>query len=99
VLLYADGRIRNELALHLQRLPEGDYYPGLLLVPWPVTFGCGELRSWHLQLYHNDTRLVWTSARKPLRPENAAEKKGVPGEVRLDEPLHLKPGDVLRIHV
>ena len=78
---------------------EGDYCVGvpIMLPQWIGYMGFGEFMGHWLELYLNDTRLRWTSHTEPLRPENAAEKQAYQAEMRCDQPVHVKPGDVLRV--
>ena len=87
-----------ELRYACKDVPEGDYRVGLkVLSPDRSYFGVGEQVTYQLELHHKDTRQLWTSCTEPLRPQNAAEKISYQVEVRMDKPVHLKPGDVLRL--
>jgi hypothetical protein len=87
-----------EIRYACKDVPEGDYCVGLkVLSPNKSYFGVGEQVTYQLELHHNDVRQVWTGCTEPLRPQNAAEKISYQVEVRLDKPVHLKPGDVLRL--
>ncbi len=88
----------DELRYACSGLPEGDYCVGLpVLSPNRSYFGVGEEVSYQLEIHHNDDRQAWTGYTQPLRPENAAEKVSYQSELRLDNPVHLKPSDVFRL--
>ncbi len=97
VHLYGRDGYSNEMRFSCKDLHEGNYYPGVKLdVPWDSYFGIGEQARWQLAIYANDTRLAWGSYSEPLKPEGAANYQA---EVRVDQLVHLKPTDVLRIAV
>ncbi len=96
--LGGNRKIRNELRYSCTGIEEGDYLLELpILCGWPSYFGAGEGAIGQLDLYQNDTHVRWTGEGEPLRPENAAEKNRYQDQLRLDQPLHLKNGDALRI--
>ncbi len=91
--------LHQELRFSCAQVPEGDYYVGVAVIPqpWINYLGYAEfLGSW-LHLYHNDTRLPWTSHTEPIKPEGAAEKNLYQAEMRRDRLVHIRPGDILRV--
>ncbi len=76
-------------------VPEGDYYLDL-----PVAcrdyLGFDEGLPDRLRLYHNDRPLAWQGHTFPVKPAGALIKDYVANLVARD-PIHLKPGDALRI--
>jgi len=90
---------KTQLQFPCREVAEGGYYVGLpvMLSQWHGYVGFGEFMGSCLHIYLNDTRLPLTSHTEPLRPENAAEKSLYQAELRCDQPVHVKPGDVLRV--
>jgi len=90
---------RTQLQFPCGQVPEGDYYLGLLTMMelWHGYLGFGEHLGIWVQLYVNDTRVLWTSHTEPQKPENAAEKSFYQAELRCDRPVRVKPGDVVRV--
>jgi hypothetical protein len=76
--------------------PEGDYYIGQLIL-CDRFFDMGEGHYQCVQIYLNDTRLTWTSHTLPRKPENAAEQNRYQAELRVENPVHIKTGDTLRL--
>ena len=76
--------------------PEGDYYIGQLIL-CDRFFDMGESHFQSVQIYLNDTRLIWDSCTLPRKPENATEQNRYQSELRVEKPVHLKPGDTLRL--
>ena len=96
--LGGNPKIRNEVRYSLKDIAEGDYCLGVsMMAGWPAYFAMEEGVNGCAFLYVNDTRVVWTGAGEPLRPQNAAEKNMYQDQLRVDQPLHLKPTDVLRV--
>ena len=96
--LWGSPGIRTELRFACKDVPEGDYYLG---APMFVTWGYFTMGEWMwggMGLYQNDNRVIWTSYTEPLRQEKASDG-GYHAEMRVDKPLHIKPGDILRIVV
>ncbi len=88
--------IRAELRYPCKDVPEGDYYLGVPMVqPWGY-FSIGEGLWGCMALYQNDTRVLWTSYTEPLRVEKAATGD-YQSEMRVDKPVHVRPGDILRM--
>ncbi|MBM3474613.1 MAG: hypothetical protein FJX75_15220 [Armatimonadetes bacterium] len=90
---------RTELRFPCDGVAGGDYHVGFLAMrqQWDGYVGFGEhLANW-LQVYLNDTRLIITTHTEPQRPEDAAEKNLYQAELRCEGPVHVKPGDVLRL--
>jgi hypothetical protein len=76
--------------------PEGDYYIGQLIL-CELFFDIGEGHHQSVQIYLNDTRLTWATHTLPCKPENAAEQNRYQAELRVGQPIHIKPGDTLRL--
>jgi hypothetical protein len=76
--------------------PEGDYYIGQLIL-CDRFFDMGEGHYQSIQIYLNDTRLTWDSCTLPRKPQNAAEQNRYQAELRVEHPVHIKPGDTLRL--
>ncbi len=93
--LGSEPPLGNQLRWIVQA-PEGDYCIGQLVMA-DRFFDIGEFRYQALQIYLNDTRLTWTSYTLPRKPENAAEQNRYQAELRVGQPVHLKPGDTLRL--
>jgi hypothetical protein len=96
--LGGNRKARNELRYTCKDIVEGDYSLGMSVIcGWYSYFGVGEGAEGQIELYRNDTRVLWTGEGEPLRPQNAAEKNNYQDQLRMDQPMHLKTGDVLRI--
>jgi len=91
--------MKTEVRWTCRDVPEGDYYVGLLMLQDEYAgYLCfSEHYIWQAQLYHNDSRVLWTSHTGPVRPEKAADQRHYQAEMRADEALHVKPGDTLRV--
>ena len=66
-----------------------------MVQPWGY-FSIGEGLWGCMALYQNDTRVLWTSYTEPLRVEKAATGD-YQSEMRVDKPVHVRPGDILRM--
>jgi hypothetical protein len=76
-------------------IPEGDYHLDLP-VAWRDYLGFAEMLPARLRVYHNDTLLRWKGHTFPAKPDQALTRDYVARMV-VRNPIHLKPGDVLRI--
>jgi hypothetical protein len=94
--LSGSPKFRTELRFSCKDVPEGDYYLGQrMIAPWGY-FSMDEGLSGMLGLYLNDTRVLWNSHTEPRRPQKAADGS-YQAEMRVDKPLHIKPGDIVRV--
>ncbi len=87
---------RSQLQFRCAGIPEGRYTVGLPLLSTSYA-GFAEFLAGRVHLYHNDTRLLWTSHTEPVLPENAGEKRLYQAELRCNAPTSLKPADILRV--
>ena len=94
-VLAGSGAIKPQLQWKCMNVPEGDYYPALLISSKHYIAFCEFAPNW-AHLYLNDTRLFWAGHSAPVRPESAAEKVLYQAELRTEK-IHVKPGDVLRV--
>jgi hypothetical protein len=90
--VFMGGPIKSQLRYNGSALAEGDYYIGVRVLSGTM-LGFGEGIAGQLALYHNDTRLAWTSYGEPARTAS----NGFQAQMRCDRPVHVKCTDVLRL--
>ena len=88
--------ISSEIHFSCASAAAGDYVPALLVLT-PGYLGIAEHLASQIQIYLNDTRLLWTGQSEPVRPEDRAEKSQYQAELRCGQPVHVRPSDVFRI--
>ncbi|MEI6500467.1 MAG: hypothetical protein WCP21_05490, partial [Armatimonadota bacterium] len=75
--------------------PEGDYTLGQLIFAGGYLH-FSEFVPGQFHLYHNDQRVPWTNHTNPRKPGNAPDQSRYQAEM-LTAPVHLQPGDSLRV--
>jgi len=88
--------IKSRLCWTCADVPEGDYYLGALFL-YPLYLGFNEFLPSRIHLYVNDRFVRWNGHTEPARPENAAEISQYQAELRVDTPVHLRPGDTIEL--
>ena len=94
-VLVGCGAIKPQMQWKCTNVPEGDYYPALLISS-RTYMGFNEFAPNWFHLYLNDARVFWSGHSAPVRPESAAEKSRYQAQMRAER-VHVKPGDVLRV--
>jgi len=85
----------TQLIYTIPAIPEGSYVLGMPMSGFGYVAIPEHLHS-RVQVYVNDRRFPWTSMTEPVLPEDAGEKTRYQAELRVDTPVPLKPGDVVR---
>ena len=90
--VFLGGPIKSQLRYNCSAVAEGDYYVGVRVLGFTM-LSFGEGVNQQLGLYHNDTRLPWTSYSEPTRTVGGHFQ----AQMRYDRPVHVKSTDVLRV--
>ncbi|MCE5237460.1 hypothetical protein LLH23_03100 [bacterium] len=85
----------TQLIYTVPALPAGSYVLGMPMSGFGYV-AIPEHLAKRVQLVVNDRHYPWTSMTEPMLPENAAEKTRYQAELRVDTPVRLEPGDVVR---